>query len=637
MNELLTSTVFQNAIQSTLSLGTTLSKSMIQATLYPLVKPIQFTTSMIQSSLALVQQSTFALTNNILFGQNQNHSYPKTIPHNAQRQKKKDDDDDDDDDDEVARTTKIQEKVNNHELSHPGISSLYQTTQGFIGTSLSLFFGALASSSSSSPVNRGEDKGNHSNHESEYHFQVMDEIEEDDSHDYIPLVYDDDENNHDNHKKKGGVKGEENDKSLFSSCCLHNEQHLVITSSMPDQNMDNHIIKIGTMDDTKKEAQQNHDEETHDTVMEECCKSLPPSTTESDVMIFCIRVSDLGISSSKSIQSESSNDIASENGNNVDNNEEKKEEITKSNSASQKIVVLQLKLPTSLVSDLNARATIIDAMNTMVAMGLDLILNVNGEISWQEEGATTKLLKRLKANLAKEAEPWFDNSTSMDVLEKEVLLWSGGRKTKKSSSYAPNIPMFRGRGILPAIGAKELTELLLDSSKVNLYNKWSKGRNDLAVYQDDLGALDNLYGNGALKVVENETKIPFSNNSIKMVTLLHARPITLTNSTLDDFCTTVESKEPSERSGYIMVSRTVSKVVGTSEGMKHDQDITSCTDVQNEIIWGVNVILDVPKHDGKTEMITLTQAKSNAVPGFLVHKVCYHVLFSLFRYILSQS
>ena len=517
------------------------------------------------------------------------------------------------------------DKVNNRELSHPGISSLYQTTQGFFGTSLSLFFGGSASSSSSSSsssFNRLENNGNHLNHDSEYHFQVMDEIEEDDSHDYIPLVYDDESNIDDCHNKQGKAQqGKE-----YKNNSRNNEQHLVITTTLHDQSMDNDA-KIVAMDGTAEAAQQNHDDETHDTVMEECCKSLPPSTTEADAMIFCIRVSDLGIPSSRNIESENTNHVESKNENNVDTSEEKKDKINELNYENQKMVILQLKLPTSLVTNLNARATIIDAMNGMVKMGLDLILNTSGEMSWQEEGSTAKLLKRIKVNLAEESEPWSSNSISMDVLEKEVLVWSGGRTTKKSSSYAPNIPMFRGRGILPTIGAKELTELLLDSSKVNLYNKWSKGRNDLAVYQDDLGVLDDSYGKGALKIVENETKIPFSSNSIKMATLLHARPITLTSGTLDNFGMTVGSKDQSERSGFIMVSRTVSKVVGTSERMKHDQNITSCTDIQNEIIWGVNVILDVPKHDGKTEMITLTQAKSSAVPSFLVHKVCYFIKF----------
>ena len=160
--------------------------------------------------------------------------------------------------------------------------------------------------------------------------------------------------------------------------------------------------------------------------------------------------------------------------------------------------------------------------------------------------------------------------------------------------------------------------------KVMHYNKWSKGRSDLAVFQDGISSMDESYGNGAMKIVESETKVPFTNNVIKMMSLMHARPIVLDDNALGEYsCTNLELRKDQSRRGYIMVSRSVSKLVGSPSGEKwNDMEIASCMEAPNEIIWGVNVLLEVPEHEGKTEMITLTQAKSSAVPNFLVNKVC---------------
>ncbi len=502
------------------------------------------------------------------------------------------------------RTSSEENDKKGHDIAHPNIPSLYQTTQQLVASTLSIFFGQAKHCQHQ--IKAKGDKSSAST--TGYHFQLMDEIDDGSDSDYVPLVYDDDSDDN----KEGGEGNHDN-----------SEQHLEISSLSKDEHrsIDNNVMQLN---DTKNETPKHTDDEidVDNKVIMECCKSH--QNNESDSIIFCIRVSDLDISKNQQ------NLIGDNSGARTISSEEKKEEMINS-TKSERIAVLQLKLPSSLIDDLNAQATVVSVMNAMVEIGLDMMLNRSGEMFWQEEGSTAKLLKRIKANVATESRPWFENSTIMETLEKEVLTWSGGRKSNssRSSLYAPNIPMFRGRGMISSIGPEQLTELLLDSNKVTHYNRYSKGRSDLAIFQDDLGSIDGSYGNGTLKIVESETKVPLTNSSIKMVTLMHARPITLDHNPLDEYSTNLESRKDQGRSGYIMVSRSVSKVVGNLNGSELDN-----IEAQNEIIWGVNVLLEVPEHEGKTEMITLTQAKSSAVPNFLVNKVCF--LFAFLNFLILR-
>merc|ERR1712038_1544220 len=179
--------------------------------------------------------------------------------------------------------------------------------------------------------------------------------------------------------------------------------------------------------------------------------------------------------------------------------------------------------------------------------------------------------------------------------------------TDDFSSHGDDIPMFKARGIIPFLAPIDLVEILLDSTKVFLYNKFCNGRKDLLFLQGgniremeiDENDEGNRHGQESKiisKIVETETKVPLSGKIIKMRTLIHARK-------LDD-------------GTYILVSRSVENVSPCSS-----TNSSARLGATNEIIWGVNVLRRVPGFDDKVDLPNFAQANSSVVPNFLAQKV----------------
>jgi hypothetical protein len=216
---------------------------------------------------------------------------------------------------------------------------------------------------------------------------------------------------------------------------------------------------------------------------------------------------------------------------------------------------------------------------------------VSPRIQWKQEGMTTKLLRKMQTK--------FNWNKTLDLLEKEVLVWSGSMKDKSSSCYGHGIPIFKARGIIANMNTVQLLELFMDSTKVKLYNKHSNGRKDIGKVPCRNGVV--------CKVVENQTKVPFSNKIISMTTMLHARKI------------------PGSDCDFITVSRSVE--LGRNRHSKQDASSIEVDEAaflpgaRNEILWGINVIRQVPGCTDKVDLTTITQANSSAIPGFLAHKL----------------
>lgn len=284
-------------------------------------------------------------------------------------------------------------------------------------------------------------------------------------------------------------------------------------------------------------------------------------------------------------------------------------------------------------------------MSTMVKLGSNMALyNIDDKnnspfINWKSEGSTKKLIRSLRSNTNGGAK-WVQNLDSINLLEKEVMLWSGHPIDCHSPSaiYGSKIPFFKARGIIPSISPRELTELILDSSRVKLYNKYTNGRKDLYVFQENIDTVDGLYGDGCLKIVQSETNIPFSNKTLKIANLLHARPIQVHH---DDFQRIFDYDDDGDEgyenvNAYIIVSRSICSNSHVSEEMKKGKASSQSPDLgsKNEVLWGVNILREVPGHPNKTDLTTLTQANSSAVPSFMSRKVRYSIVFEYFVFAL---
>lgn len=195
-------------------------------------------------------------------------------------------------------------------------------------------------------------------------------------------------------------------------------------------------------------------------------------------------------------------------------------------------------------------------------------------IHWKGVGSTEKLIRKNEGNWA------FPNVLSQ--METEVLLWTGRIQNTSIKSYARDIPLFKARGIIPNRNPAQLMELLYDSAQCQRYNKYSNGRKDICILQSDSRKM--------CKIVENETKIPFSGKVIQMKMLMLVKPIT--------------------EGGYIILSRSVHN--GRSTNLKPGK--------QNEIIWSVNILRCI-SDPLKTDLTVMTQANSSLIPMFFAEKV----------------
>ena len=213
-------------------------------------------------------------------------------------------------------------------------------------------------------------------------------------------------------------------------------------------------------------------------------------------------------------------------------------------------------------------------------------------ILWKEEGATAKHLKKL---ISKHC----NVDKRIQILETEIFLWSGRIQSKHINSYSHKIPLFKARGIILHMTPKDLVDLFMDNSKVQLYNKFSNGRKDVCIFENNEDGI-------VTKIVENEAQIPFSGKIIKVLTLLHSRPLDMDG----------------KHDEFIVVSRSVEMSSEPVNNMpvNNNKNEASPGD-KNEVIWGVNILRKVPGNQQMVDLTTMTQANTCAVPGFMAHKL----------------
>jgi hypothetical protein len=217
---------------------------------------------------------------------------------------------------------------------------------------------------------------------------------------------------------------------------------------------------------------------------------------------------------------------------------------------------------------------------------------INDERLWEAEKLTEKHLERSKSHYLDQ-----DSLTLQDSL---VLLWNG---KFYDSNLDCEIPAIRSSGII-AMDAAELTNLLLNSSQTQQYNKFCLGRTDEIVYFDDFDI------NSVTKVVRTKTKHPLIPKPMEFVTLIHARKL---------------KPEDNHGEGFLMVSRAV-----TLPNEKVDPAAPG-------ILLNVNLIKTITGVEGKCQLINMNHVNSPMTPTFLVKKLGSDGALSFFSELRALS
>lgn len=205
-----------------------------------------------------------------------------------------------------------------------------------------------------------------------------------------------------------------------------------------------------------------------------------------------------------------------------------------------------------------------ETMDRLVASGLEMATqDKNDWIEWKMHSSTKKLLEE-------------NNNNEMAILEQgEVMVYIG--KSKKDG-HGSNLPIIKTKSILP-LAAEEMAELLMDSSRVKIYNKLSVGRTDVRTL-----------GEGT-KIVCNLTKPPIAKSNMVSCTMMHSRRL----------------EQPQE--SYFVVSR-------ATPGMVDD----AMSDLpRNDILLGVNLLED--RGPNECIMTAVTHIYSPALPTILAKKM----------------
>lgn len=232
----------------------------------------------------------------------------------------------------------------------------------------------------------------------------------------------------------------------------------------------------------------------------------------------------------------------------------------------------------------------------------------------------------------------------------QVLVWIGKFMNKKNSKkdvvdegYGSNLPLIKTVSVIP-LSPKKFAELLMDSDKVQSYNKMSQGRKDIVVFQrgvdtqadsDDSAASGNIMRStfaldGEAKIVRNVSKPPLSKKLMEFVTLMYARRLKVDDNVSAGYVGS--SVSDADDKSYIVVTRAVSGgrwggPSGTSEGVKArgGANEASNTDeeemIRSEILLGVNLLRTIPGEPEKTEVTAVTHVYSPSVPTMLAGTV----------------
>jgi hypothetical protein len=153
-----------------------------------------------------------------------------------------------------------------------------------------------------------------------------------------------------------------------------------------------------------------------------------------------------------------------------------------------------------------------------------------------------------------------------------ISVWTG--RAQKEGCYGSQLPLIKSRSVIP-LSCKEMVDLMMDSSKVPMYNKWSLGRKDCWVLDDHT------------KIVQNLVKPPIGSKHLVSTTLLHACPL--------------------DNDAWVIVSRAV-------RGFPEPADAS-----KTEILLGVNLV--EPLGDNACRLTSVNHVYTSGVPTMLAESL----------------
>jgi uncharacterized coiled-coil protein SlyX len=228
-----------------------------------------------------------------------------------------------------------------------------------------------------------------------------------------------------------------------------------------------------------------------------------------------------------------------------------------------------------------------DVVNALFEKGAECAMDESDR--WIPEQGTVKLLsKRANGDIDGPAGPW-PNGAFGD----EVLVWSS---KCSHGGFGSEYPMVKARGLIPT-SALQMVQLLLDSGRVQQYNKMSLGRIDEHCFAKGIERVSECPQTGVIgeaKIVRSKSQPPIIRKPVELRLLLHARRLL---------------SQGDDGSIYLTIGRSVWETeVGTTAAV--DNSVTRC-----EMLLSVNMIRDLPASNEQwCEITTITHGVSPGVP-----------------------
>lgn len=206
---------------------------------------------------------------------------------------------------------------------------------------------------------------------------------------------------------------------------------------------------------------------------------------------------------------------------------------------------------------------------------------------WTPDRATEKILSK---------RPTCDHKWHY-ATDSDVFVWYG----KFESGYKSELPVIKARASVKT-SARNLLDLLVDSSKVTQYNKMSLGREDKEFIKEGIETDDGKI-HGEAKIVRSVSNIPMIRKKLELLSLMHARAL---------------DEKRDGMKGYMIVSRSVwedEKQVPSEDGGDGDY-VSDSNYIRSEILLGVNLIREVDDEADKCEITTINHFYTPGTPTF---------------------
>lgn len=228
-----------------------------------------------------------------------------------------------------------------------------------------------------------------------------------------------------------------------------------------------------------------------------------------------------------------------------------------------------------------------DVVNALFEKGVECAMDESDR--WIPEQGTGKLLsKRANGDIDGAVGPW-PNGAFGD----EVLVWSS---KCSHGGFGSEYPMVKARGLIPT-SALQMVKLLLDSGRVQQYNKMSLGRIDEHCFAKGIESVSECPQTGVIgeaKIVRSKSQPPIIRKPVELRLLLHARRL---------------QSQGGDGSMYLTIGRSVWETEGGTTAAV-DNSVTRC-----EMLLSVNMIRDLPvSNEQWCEITTITHGVSPGVP-----------------------